>query len=236
MTMDKEGMLQALFSSVGSDYGFGEVTAGFTPEKDMKIIWMRAFGWIDFWISDYLEDAPAEVLESVADTIFARISTQDSIAYSKPLVDYVTSDEFLTRNRPLYLSRVNGVSKGMEGRHVDLTDSYRRLVKKGLIEDDPSIVIRWAPMMEGSYASHSSILMRTVCVSRRLDNVYVPDEVLDFILFSQIAFVQEDFNQDPSKNILLAKETLKEYPEYDRLMKNVTGMGLRLWREVSPAD
>ena len=59
--MDKEGMLQALFSSVGSDYGFGEVTAGFTPEKDMKIIWMRAFGWIDFWISDYLEDAPAEV-------------------------------------------------------------------------------------------------------------------------------------------------------------------------------
>ncbi|MBQ9689420.1 MAG: hypothetical protein IJV47_02265, partial [Candidatus Methanomethylophilaceae archaeon] len=112
----------------------------------------------------------------------------------------------------------------------------RRLVKKGLIEDDPSIVIRWAPMMEASYVGHSSILMRTVCISRRLDNVYVPDEVLDFILFSQIAFVQEDFNQDPSKNILLAKETLKEYPEYDRLMKNVTGMGLRLWREVSPAD
>ena len=234
--MDKEGMLQALFSSIGEEYGYTEVTAGFTPERDMKIIWMRTMGCIDFWISDYLEDAPAEVLESVADTIFTRINSQEGAPYSEPLVDYVTSEGFLNRNRPIYLSRINGVSNGTRGRHIDLSDSYRRLVKRGLIDDDSSIVIRWAPMLEGSYAGHSSILMKSVCISRRLDNIFVKEDVLDFILYSQIAFVQEDFNQDPSKNIVLAKETLKDYPEYDRLMKEVKGLGMKLWREVSPAN
>lgn len=234
--MDKEGMLQALFSSIGEEYGYGEVTAGFTPERDMKIIWMRSMNWIDFWISDYLEDAPADVLESVADTIFTRICSHDSAPYSEPLVEYVTGEGFLSRNRPIYLSRISGVSKGTEGRHIDLADSYRRLIDNGLIEDDPSIVIRWAPMLDSSFVGHSSILMRTVCISRRLDNMFVQNDVLDFILFSQIAFVQEEFDQDPSKNIVLAKETLKGYPEYDRLMKAVTGLGMKLWKEVSPAD
>lgn len=235
-TMDNEGMLQALFSSVGEEYGYREVTAGFAPERDLKVVWVRSHGWIDFWVSDYLEDAPADVLESVADTIFGRISTHENVSYSRPLVDYVTSEEFLARNRPLYISRINGVSRDTRGRHTDLSDSYRRLIDRGLIEDDPSIIIRWAPMAECSDTCHSSILMRTVCIARRLDNVFVPADVLDFILFSQIAFVQEDFEQNPSNNILHAKETLRGYPEYERLMGDVAGMGLKLWRDVSPAN
>ena len=234
--MDKEGLLQELFSSKGEEYGFDEVTAGFAPERGLKIVWMRSLGWIDFWVSDYLRDAPEEVLGSVADTIYSRICSQDRIPYSEAMVDYVTSERFLAMNRPLYLSRVNGISDGTKGRHSDLSESYRRLMKRGLVEDDPRIAIRWAPMTECGYAGHSSILMRSVCISRRLDSIFVSKEILDFVLCSQLCFVQEDFHEDPSANIIAAKEKLKKYPGYERMMKDVMGMGLRLWRDVSPAD
>ena len=234
--MDKEGILQSLFSAKGEEFGFDDVTAGFSPERDMKIIWMRSADWVDFWVSDYLEDAPEEVLESVADTIYSRIRSKEGKPYSEALVDYVTGDGFLRRNCPLYLSRINGVSKGPEGRRIDLSESYERLLKKRVLEHDPDIAIRWAPMLESEYAGHSSILMKTVCINRKLDSKFVSDEVIDFILFSQLAFVQEGFEQDPSRNIRLAQETLMEYPGYDRLMKEVKSMGLKLWKEVSPAD
>jgi len=54
-------------------------------------------------VSDYLQDAPEEVLESIATTIMTRIKGEEDGSYSEPTIDYLTSEEFLDRNQPLYV-------------------------------------------------------------------------------------------------------------------------------------
>jgi len=100
--MDKDGMLNRIFVTEGSKYGYSEVTAGFSSEKNLKVSWIRTGTWIDIWLSDYLEEAPESVLESVAETVFRRICIHAKEPYSDDLVEYVTGEFFLERNRPLW--------------------------------------------------------------------------------------------------------------------------------------
>ena len=234
--MDKEGMLNRIFVTEGEKYGYNEVTAGFSSEKNLKVSWIRTGTWIDIWLSDYLEDAPKEVLESVAETVFRRICIHTKEPYSDELVEYVTGELFLEKNRPIYLSRISGVSKGTKGRHHDLMNSYQRLVRDGMIEYDPDIVIRWAPLWDGKSVGQSSVLMKTVCLNRRLDCIYVPDDLIDFALYSQLVFVNEGFDDDPSEKINNAKKIVQDLPEFNEMQDSLKRMGMTLWSEVSPAD
>ena len=234
--MDKEGMLNRIFVAKGEKYGYNEVTAGFSSEKNLKVSWIRTGTWIDIWLSDYLEDAPKEVLESVAETVFRRICIHAKEPYSDELVEYVTGEMFLEKNRPIYLSRISGVSKGTKGRHHDLMSSYQRLMRDGMIEYDPDLVIRWAPLWDGKSVGQSSVLMKTVCLNRRLDCIYVPDDLIDFALYSQLVFVNEGFDDDPSEKIKNAKKIVQDLPEFNEMQDSLKRMGMTLWSEVSPAD
>jgi len=236
MIMDKDGMLNQIFVSEGEKYGYNEVTAGFSPEKNLKVSWIRTGTWIDIWLSDYLEDAPKDVLRSVAETVYRRLCMHTREPYSDDLVEYVTGEMFLERNRPMYLSRISGVSKSSKGRHHDLMKSYKRLVEKGMTEYDPDLVLRWAPQWDGKTAGQGSVLMKTICLNRRLDCAYIPDDLIDFALYSQLAFVNEGFDEDPSENMKNAKKIVEGHPDYKEMVRNLKQMGLTLWSDVSPAD
>ena len=232
--MDKEGMLNDIFVSKGSDHGYLKVTAQFSAERDLKISWIRAGTLIDFWISDYLEDASKEVLESLADTMYKRISSFSREPYSDLLLDYVTDPDFISNNRKTYLTRVNGISKSPVGRHHDLSKSYMRLVDSELVEYDPKVVLRWAPQRESKFVGHSSVLMKTICINRMMDCKYIPEEVIDYALFSQLSFIDREFGDDPKDKIEDVKRTMTEFPDYKRLDKAISDIGMTLWGEVSP--
>ena len=94
----------------------------------------------------------------------------------------------------MYLKRFRGISETARGESVDLLNCYRRLAERGLVEYDPDLVIRWSSVGDRSRkVGRSSVLVRTIVMNPALDSEDVPEEVLDYALYSQICHVNLGF-------------------------------------------
>ena len=168
MTTKEEQKMRETFEKVGKEFGFDEVTAEYVPFIDFKMRWSRSYRWIKLEVSDYFEGVPMNVIEGFARCIFTRIRGDSDVDYPKEVVEHLTSEGFLERNQPKYLGRCRRL--GLDaGRNVDITESYRRLIEKGLTEDDPRLRIGWFDRRTQNLGT-SSTLMRVVQVARAPDD------------------------------------------------------------------
>ncbi len=187
-------MLNRAMRNAGIRNGFDEIQAEFSAFRDFKLKWTRSYKWISFEVSDYLRNAPENVIQSLAETVFARIRGDDGAAYSKEVCDYLNSQQFLEENQGMYLKRFRGISDSTKGESIDLLDSYRRLVERELVEYDPKLVIRWSNSEDRSRkVGRSSVLMRTIVMNPALDSGDVSEDALDYALYSQICHVNLGF-------------------------------------------
>lgn len=125
-------MLNRAMRNAGIKNGFDEIQAEFSTFRDFKLKWTRSYKWISFEVSDYLRNAPKNVMQSLAE--------------------------------------------------------------RGLAEYDPDLVIRWSSVGDGSRKiGRSSILMRTNVMNPALDSEDVPEDALDYALYSQICHVNLGF-------------------------------------------
>jgi len=161
--------------------------------RDFKVLWECINGRMRCHFSDYLDDAPAKVVESVAEVMFRRMKDEEAF-YSKDVQDFVTSESFLRRNQLTYIGRFGSISPGPEGDCFDLSESYRRLISMNLVDFDPDLCIRWIPWDEGRYVGHSSTLMKTVTLKDVFDSPECSRELLDYCLYSQIIHIRIGFN------------------------------------------
>lgn len=205
--------LTALFAAVGRRYGYEETTAEFAAFRDFKIKWTRSPRWISFEVSDYLSDAPERVMTSMAVTIFDRIKGEEAKAYDDEVSEWITSDEFVRSKQPLFVRRFRGLSRGTAGESRDLADSYERLIDCGLVERDPDIYIGWAGANRSLRVARSSVLMKVVAMSDLLDDDGVPEDVLDYCLYTQLAHIGMGFNPFSDRR----------GPEYDALLSRFPG-------------
>ena len=66
-------MLTRAMATAGARNGFEDVTAEFSAFRDFKLKWTRSYKWISFEVSDYLRNAPENVIRSLAETVYARM-------------------------------------------------------------------------------------------------------------------------------------------------------------------
>lgn len=210
--MDEKTM-ESIFRDVGIRGGFDRVQAQFMEYRDFKVKWVRSYKWIEFNVSDYLRDAPEDVMSSIAATIIGKIGGEDGVRYTQEVCDWLTSDGFVRRNQPVYLGRYPGLATDPRGARWDLGESRRRLVEMGLVEDDPMLVVAWRSGTRSSSAGHASVLMRTAVLSRSLDRDEVPQDVLDYCLYAQMLHVQMGFSPTGEKRNAEFCERLAEYPD-----------------------
>lgn len=177
-------ILSAAFSEVGKKYGYDNCTAEYTATRDFKVKWQRTYRWADFKVSDYLIDAPYEVLSSLAETLFKKISGQET-SYSDEMREYVKSDEFVAKHQPIYIRRTKKITHDAQGEFKSLTDSFDRLKGMGLVEDAPQMYLTWTKENLYRQVGYSSALMQVVVISSSFDDANVPDFVLDFVVYHQ---------------------------------------------------
>ncbi len=206
-------MLNRAMRNAGIRNGFEDIQAEFAAFRDFKLKWTRSYKWISFEVSDYLRNAPEHVMESLAETIFAKIRGEDGVPYSEEVCDYLNSDGFLKENQGMYLKRFRGISGTARGESVDLLDCYRRLTEKGLVEHDPRLVIRWSCSEDRSgKVGRSSVLMRTIVMNPALDSEDVSEEALDYALYSQICHVNLEFGPTRENDAERYEEMLNRHP------------------------
>ena len=180
----------------GRRFGYESITAEFEEFSNMVIRWNRTNRWIRISVSDYLMDAPEEIIGSLARVLFEQINGRRS-RYPQELVAWLTAPDFIAIHRQTFIERNSGMTGTMKGEHKDLSESYRRLLDAGLIEDDPEVFITWTTAkMEENYTQYS-VLMKTIAVTYLLDDPEVPDYVLDWLVYHDMCVVRSGY--DPTK-------------------------------------
>lgn len=222
-------MLNRAMRNAGIRNGFDEIQAEFSAFRDFKLKWTRSYKWISFEVSDYLRNAPENVIQSLAETVFARIRGEDRTAYSEEVCDYLNSSEFLEKNQGLFLKRFRGISETARGESVDLLDCYRRLAERELVEYDPDLVIRWNSVGDRNRkVGRSSVLMRTIVMNPALDSEDVPEEALDYALYSQICHVNLGFGPTKEDDAERYGAMLDRYPNRIQAETKLRTLGISL--------
>lgn len=210
-----------IFEKAGKYYGFEEVQVEFSAFRDFKLKWARSYKWISFEVSDYLKNAPDEIIASIADSIFKGIRDGGKLVYSEEVRDWLNSEQFVEDNQATFLWRYRGLSESSKGCVRDLIESYDRLISAGLVKMDPQVVFRWYGFGDRS-TTHSSVLMKVIVVHSMLDNENVPEEVLDFALYSALKRIEAGFRPND------AQTDLSGFPEHDRIEQYLCGRGWSL--------
>ncbi|MCL1810974.1 MAG: DUF45 domain-containing protein [Methanomassiliicoccaceae archaeon] len=212
--METEEVLRTKFKEIGREYGFDKVEAEFVAFKEFKVRWQRSYKWADFKVSDYLADAPPEVIEGLCNSLFSKI-TGDDEGYSDEMCRWITAPEFSEYKQPVYLKRSRNLTRSSRGETKDLGSAYDRLIEMGLVERDPMVHISWTKESSVRKIGHCSVLMKVITISSVLDTDMVPDFVLDYCLYHELCHLMIGF--DPSAKVH-GKEFLKletKYPKRD---------------------
>lgn len=101
--------------------------------------------------------------------------------------EYVGSDEFVLRVRPVYIRRQRNIAMLEQGSHRNLVDSVQRLYDAGLLEDGDirNTVFSWTVRPNYTRLGYCATFARTVAVSSALDDPSVPEEVLDYVVYHE---------------------------------------------------
>lgn len=188
--------LNLTFQKVGNDFGLENVSAEFSPFRDLKVKWIRSCDFANFSVSDYLKEAPENVVEGIARTIFSRIRAEEGLDYPECAKEWLTSEEFRNLNQEKYIERSRNLAVSDEKEDERLWDAYHRIVDAGLVGEIDGLKLFWSKEESETGSGQSSCLMRVVIMNRKLLNDSVPEEVLDYCLLHEIANVAMDFGLD----------------------------------------
>lgn len=226
MQMQENDVLSRIFAEVGKTNGYDNVTAVFAAFSDFKVKWSRSYAWASFEVSDYMMEAPENVMTSLAESIYAKIKNGGVGDYPDDVCDWLTSQSFIDRNQTLYVKRCRGISRGSEGVNRDLMESVRRLEDMELVRHDPRLIIRWS---SGSWkvCAKASTLMKVVRITDKLDSFDVPDCVVDYAVYSALVHLSQGFTQSSESRRLEYARLLENYPyredaEYGMRRVNLT--------------
>lgn len=212
--------MKAIFEKVCKKHGYEEVEAEFSEFKDFKVKWSRSFDWIRFYVSDYLKEAPAEVVEDIAEVLMGKIAGENA-TYSPESVAWFTSPEFVARNQPIFIERHK--KHILKDTPTDALEASRqRLVDAGMIQADADIKLFWGNPKSITTA-RSSVLMKTVIVNHGLMDV--EPEFLDFALYVELTIIAHGFNPD---NQLPRGTVAYDYPDGLTMAQELAKMGFQI--------
>lgn len=220
--------LTAIFKVAGVRNGYDEVHAEFSPFRDFKVKWTRSYRWISLEVSDYLKEAPEEVITSLANTVFRKIRGEEDTLYTDEVCRWVSSEEFLRVAQPVFVCRFRGLSKSTVGERKDLAESYSRLVERGLVERDPDVFLGWSSETRSRTVGRSSVLMKVVAMSSILDDDMVSDEVLDYCLYTQLVYVGLGFSPTGTRRGVEYEAELSRYPDRAGMEHELRRIGVHI--------
>ena len=205
-----------LISPIVSDHGLELRTASYCRAKEFQASWKRSGDHIDIVFSDYLIDAPDEVIKDFFRTVIGTISNKKP-SYGKTYLEWARSEEYISSKRKIYLKRSRNLTGSPEGNERDLIGSLDRLLDSGLL--DPAGIensfFSWTKVPNVRKLGFCSPMMRVVGVSCVLDDVSVPEFVLDYVVYHESLHLAQGYRPGQRPHSKKFRSDEKKYPRYD---------------------
>lgn len=191
--------LDEVFKKEGLKHGYGEVKARFHPFKEFKAQWQRCGDKIDFLVTDYMEPASPELITDFAGCLLKRVGKrQKSEMYTERMKGWMLSDEFVAKNRPLYLRRSRNITCKPTGRVHDLHEGLERLKAAGLVQPTRDPFMTWTKRPNLQRLGYTSVLMNVVAISSAMDDDRVPEYVSDYVLYHEMVHISDGLRSSGS--------------------------------------
>ena len=221
--------LSDMFDELGKSYGFKRTTASFTEYRDVKVNWTRSTNgegsWIDFMISDYLRDVPADLVRQIGETILYRTTHPTEDVPLPPAVNkYLANDDFSKKHRDTYLSRLETTNDGPHGEAKCLDKLWNELIDEGYVDSDDDMQLVWGFCGKNKPCMVST-LMKVIVMSDYLDDGYVPDDVIKFLLYYEYLFYKEGLYYFDSGEKIDREKIMRKYPDCAKLRNTIRSMG-----------
>ena len=97
-----------------------------------------------------------------------------------------------------------------------------------MVERDPDVFVGWTVPSRSRDVGHASVLMKVVSMSGSLDSGDVPERVLDYCLFSQLAHVGMGFNPGVGRRGREYDEVLSQFPRRTEMESALRRLGLHV--------
>lgn len=215
--------LTRIAKTVGAGYGYDEVIAEFSPYRDFKLRWTRSYKWIEFGVSDYLADAPEDVIEALMDTVFRKIRGDACAPYPEPVVRYITAPGFVERHQPTFLRRF---------RTLDMTaigwvqESVERIRAMGLeVPEDIAFGVDRA-VRDRAQAGKASVLMKVAAMNHRVESL--PEAARDYAVWAQVAYIAMGFNPTGERRQEQYEALLNQFPGREEAERVLRRAGLTI--------
>jgi len=205
-----------LISPIVSDYGMGLSTASFCRAKEFHASWRKTGDRIEIVLSDYLIDAPEGVITDFSRTVIGIIANKKP-SYGETYLEWVRSDEYINSKRKIYLKRSRNLTGSPEGNERDIIGSLERLLDSGLLDPaglDNSF-FSWTRIPNVRRLGFCSPMMRVVGVSCVLDDVSVPEFVLDYVVYHESLHLAQGYRPGQRPHTKKFRADEKKYPKYE---------------------
>jgi len=175
------------FASAGRELGRPEVFAAFYPYSELKHTWKGDRERITFKISDYLSDAPENVLESLSWYLLSRaVGMKCPLEKSDRYLVYARSRELWESKKELYLSRSRNLSFEPRGSARDLREVFDYVNSFYFASRLQDPILAWATESPQRRLGFYFQPLNLLVANRALDSNAVPRYVLEFVVFHEL--------------------------------------------------
>jgi len=179
--------LRDAFASVSRRLELADVGAEFFPYSELKHTWKSNGGALSFKISDYMMDAPEEVLESLAWYLLCRATGREcpKIRATRYL-NYARSGELWEPKKDLYMRRSRSLTFVPRGAARDLREVFdyvNSFYFSGKIQNP---ILAWASESPRRRLGFYLAPLNLLAANRVMDSERVPRYVLEFVVFHEL--------------------------------------------------
>ncbi|AGI47776.1 Protein of unknown function DUF45 [Thermoplasmatales archaeon BRNA1] len=194
MGTDDDLRLHRTVQELAGPRGYSVAEARFTRSKELSVRWKTTGSSLYFYVSDYLEDAPRDVLKDFCRGAMTFVFGGRK-QFGERYMEYMTSDGFLLSKRPIYLRRSRNLLVNDVGKYHALSDSVQRLYDAGLLEqsDIDNTVFTWTVKPNYTRLGYCSPLMRVVAVSSALDRPDISEHALDYVVYHECMHLRQGY-------------------------------------------
>jgi len=179
--------LEDVFSSVAKQMGVEQVSVGFYPYAELKHTWRTQGRSVVIRVSDYLKDAPPEVLTSLAWYLVSRAVGKDCPdGHGQKYLGFVRSGDLWVRKKSLYLSRANSLVLEPKGRVRDLCEVFDYVNSFYFSGSFATPILAWTTESPKRRLGYYFEAIELLAVNRVLDSERVPRYALEFVIYHEL--------------------------------------------------
>jgi hypothetical protein len=199
--------LQDCFDRAASELGVDGAVARYGRFSELKHVWRENGSRTEFIVSDYMVDAPEDIMQCLAKYLVSRflLGTVDRES-EKRYLSYVRSEGFWNRNRDVYLTRSKNLVLEPRGIHHDLRTVFSYVNSNYFNSTLEAPLLAWTCESPRSRVGYYISALNLLAVNRALDRLDVPRFVLEFVMFHELLHHVDSSTGAPSRRTRHTRE------------------------------